>query len=171
MDDVRKLRFLTEFTAQINLANSVEDLVGFLYQQLREFLPYNRIAVGLLNSGTDRLTVVAVQSDGKMVVGKGHSVRLAESTWGPLVSEGRSQIINDLPEHLRQNPGTESARKIIQEGMRSRLLLPLSVQGRTLGVMFFSSRQAGAYRPEHEEFLRGIANQIAVAVDRVRLLD
>src|SRR6185295_8937706 len=39
------------------------------------------------------------------------------------------------------------------------------------GVMFFSSRSAGIYRPEHEDFLRNIVGHMAIAVERARLVD
>jgi PAS domain S-box-containing protein len=55
--------------------------------------------------------------------------------------------------------------------MQSSLTLPLLVAGRPTGVMFFSTRAAGAYRPEHEEFLRAIVGHIAIAVERTRLMD
>jgi len=37
--------------------------------------------------------------------------------------------------------------------------------------MFFSSRTAGAYRPEHEEFLQNIVGHMSIAVERSRLID
>src|SRR5262249_3284481 len=62
-------------------------------------------------------------------------------------------------------------RLIVREGMKSSLTLPLLIDGKPVGVMFFSSRTAGAYRPEHEEFLRTIVGQMSIAVERARLVD
>jgi formate hydrogenlyase transcriptional activator len=55
--------------------------------------------------------------------------------------------------------------------MKSSLTLPLLMDGKPVGVMFFSSRSAGAYRSEHEEFLRNIVGHMAIAVERSRLID
>jgi signal transduction histidine kinase len=88
-----------------------------------------------------------------------------------LIRQGKPRVINDLPDYLAKKPSSESTRLIVKEGMRSSLTLPLLVQGNPSGVMFFSSREAGAYREKHEEFLRSIVGHVAIAVERVRLID
>lgn len=171
MDPQRRLQFVQDITERINQGLTVEDILGFIYDNLREFLPYNRIAVALVDGAGNRLSIVAGRSDGKMVLGRGYSGEVAGSSLEPLLREGRMRILNDLQEHLRQKPDSESTRLIVREGMRSSLTLPLQVAGRAVGAVFFSSREAGTYGPQHEEFLRGIAGQLAQAIERVRLID
>ncbi|HVR84672.1 MAG TPA: ATP-binding protein, partial [Planctomycetota bacterium] len=72
---------------------------------------------------------------------------------------------------LAKKPSSDSTRLIVREGMKSSLTLPLLIDGQAVGVMFFSSRTAGVYRPEHEEFLRNIVGHMAIAVERARLVD
>ncbi|HLF94556.1 MAG TPA: ATP-binding protein, partial [Planctomycetota bacterium] len=85
--------------------------------------------------------------------------------------DGTIRILNDLQDYLEHKPSSESTRLIVREGMQSSLTLPLVVRGKPIGVMFFSSREAKAYRPEHADFLRGIVGHMAIAVERSRLAD
>jgi PAS domain S-box-containing protein len=167
----RWLQFLGEITGQINLGTPFDQVFGLVYERLREFVPYDRIALALADERRERLQITAVKSDGAMVLRKGYSGQIAGSSLEPLLREGTIRVINDLQDYLERKSESESTRLIVREGMRSSLTLPLLVTGRPVGVMFFSSRQANAYRGEHEEFLRSIVGQMSILVERSRLQD
>ena len=164
-------RLLNDITRQLNLGNSLEEVFALIYDQLRDYVPYNRIAIALTDGKNQKLSILVAKSDRKMVLGKGYAGAIAGSSLEPLLREGRTRIINDLEGYLEKKPSSESTRLIVKEGMRSSLTLPLLVDGKPIGVMFFSCCSRDVYRPEHEAFLRGIVDHVAVAVERTRLLD
>jgi len=166
-----QVHLLETITRKINLGASLEETFNLIYDRLHEFVPYNRIAIALADHARERLFIIAANSDGKVVLGKGYSGAIAGSSLEPLIREGRIRVINDLQEYLEKKPTSESTRLIVREGMKSSLTLPLLIDGQPVGVMFFSSRTAGAYRPEHEDFLRNIVGHMAIAVERARLVD
>ncbi|HXX95283.1 MAG TPA: ATP-binding protein [Planctomycetota bacterium] len=165
------MRLLNEITESINLGNTVDEVFQLIYDRLREFIPYNRIAVAVADEGLERLSIVAARSDGKMVLGRGYTGTIAGSSLEPLLKDGTIRILNDLQDYLLRKPQSESTRLIVREGMRSSLTLPLVVRGKPTGVMFFSSREPHAYRPEHSEFLKSIVGHMAIALERSRLAD
>jgi PAS domain S-box-containing protein len=166
-----KVDLLEAITRKITLGASLEDTFGLIYDRLREFVPYNRIAVALADPQGEKLSILAARSDGKVVLGKGYTGAIAGSSLEPLMREGSIRVINDLQEYLAKKPSSDSTRLIVREGMKSSLTLPLLMDAKPVGVMFFSSRNAGAYRPEHEEFLKNIVGHMAIAVERARLVD
>jgi PAS domain S-box-containing protein len=166
-----RLRLLNDLTASLNLGRSVEEIFDLVYSRLQPLVPYHRMAIAVTDEKRQKLAIIAVRSDGKMVLGKGYAGEIAGSSLAPLLREGRVRILNDLQDYLQRKPQSESTRLIVREGMRSSLTLPLVVQGEPVGVMFFSNRAAQAYRPEHEEILRAIVGHVAIAVERTRLLD
>jgi PAS domain S-box-containing protein len=166
-----RVQLLEEITRKINLGASLEDTFNLIYERLHAFVPYNRIAVAMADEAGERLLIIAAKSDGKVVLGRGYSGVIAGSSLEPLLREGRIRVINDLQEYLEKKPSSDSTRLIVREGMKSSLTLPLLMDGKPVGVMFFSSRSAGIYRPEHEEFLRNIVGHMAIAVERSRLID
>jgi PAS domain S-box-containing protein len=166
-----QLHLLEEITRKINQGSSLEDTFNLIYDRLNAFVPYNRIAVAMADEQRERLQIIAAKSDGKVVLGRGYSGVIAGSSLEPLIREGRIRVINDLQDYLEQKPSSESTRLIVREGMKSSLTLPLLIDGKPVGVMFFSSRQAGAYHSEHEELLRSIVGHMAIAVERSRLID
>lgn len=166
-----RLQLVSEITQSINLGNSLEEVFHFIYSRLHEFIPYNRIGVAVQDEKQERLTSLVARSDGKLILQPGFSGAIKGSSLEGLMREGKTRIINDLQEYLAQNPQSESTRLIVKEGMRSNLTLPLMIQGKPIGVMFFASRRPSAYGPEHEEFLRSIAGHVSIAIERSRLMD
>lgn len=166
-----QVHLLQEITWKINQGSSLEETFDLIYERLIDFVPYNRIAVALVDETQERLFILAAKADGKLVLGKGYSGVIAGSSLEPLMREGRIRIINDLQEYLENKPTSDSTRLIVREGMKSSLTLPLLIAGKPVGVMFFSSRSAGVYKPEHEEFLQNIAGHMSIAVERSRLID
>ncbi len=169
--DLPRLKLLDDIILSLNRGNSLEEVFNLVYDRLAPFVPYHRIAVALTDAKKDRLSILCARSDGKMVLGKGYAGQIAGSSLEPLIREGRTRIINDLQAYLEAKPQSESTRLIVKEGMRSSLTLPLLVDGTPIGVMFFSSRDAGTYGPQHEDFLRSIVGHMAMAVEKSRLID
>jgi hypothetical protein len=84
------MRLLNEITESINLGNTVDEVFQLIYDRLREFIPYNRIAVAVADEGLERLSIVAARSDGKMVLGRGYTGTIAGSSLEPLLKDGSS---------------------------------------------------------------------------------
>jgi PAS domain S-box-containing protein len=166
-----QIQLLEAITRKINLGASLEETFELIFDRLQPFVPYNRIAVAVTDEARERLSIIAAKSDGKVVLGKGYSGEVRGSSLESLIREGRIRIINDLQDYLGKKPSSDSTRLIVREGMKASLTLPLLMEGQPVGVMFFSSRTAGVYRPEHEEFLRNIVGHMAIAVERARLVD
>ena len=166
-----QILLLEAITRKINLGASLEETFGLIYERLHAFVPYNRIAVALADESRERLAILAAKSDGKVVLGKGYSGVIAGSSLEPLIREGNIRVINDLQDYLEKKPTSDSTRLIVREGMKASLTLPLLIEGKPVGVMFFSSRTKGVYRPEHEAFLRNIVGHMSIAVERARLVD
>ncbi len=156
---------------QINLGRGYQELFDCVYERLRGIVPYNRIAVALLDEAGDQLTLVSCRSDGAEALKVGYADRVEGSTLDELLRTGRPRILNDLPAYLAGKPSSRSTRLIVREGMRSSLTLPLLAGGRPIGVVFFSSREPATYDEGHARLLRRIAGHLAVAVEKAKLID
>lgn len=169
-DPQSELRLLSEITQKINLGNSLDEVLDLVFKRVRDFLPYNRVAVALADPQGQTLEVHAVRCDGEIVLATGYSGPIAGSSLAPLLREGRIRVINDLEAYLAQKPESDATRRIVLEGMKSSLTLPLLIEGRPVGVVFFSSRERNSYRPEHEALLLHLAGHLSIAVERSRLI-
>lgn len=156
---------------QLNMGKSFEELFDSVYNRLRGFVPYNRIAVALLEKGTGLLRLSSCRSDGEVALKVGYAARIEGSTLAPLLEHSQPRIIDDLPDYFANNPASASTGLIVREGMKSSLTLPLVANGQPIGVIFFSSRQSHTYTGEHVALLRPLAGHIAISMERTQLID
>jgi serine phosphatase RsbU (regulator of sigma subunit) len=163
-----EIRRLLRVTENINRGLGLEEVLEFLYQELRSIIPFNRIGCALIDEH-ERVIARWARSDHPLYLGKGFRAPLAGSTLAEIVRTGRSRIINDLETYLRQKPQSVATELIVREGMRSSLTCPLVVQGRAVGFLFFSSDQPSAYSGAHVEFFQQIAGQLSLIVEKGRL--
>ena len=140
-----------------------------IYDQFQGIIPYNRLAVALLEPD-DLLRVASCRSDGELGIKVGFADRITGSSLSELLRTGQPRIINDLEAYLGAKLESVTTRMIVSEGMRSSLTLPLLAEGTPIGVVFFSSREKNVYRTEHATLLKRLAGHIAISLEKTRLM-
>ncbi|MBI4297849.1 MAG: GAF domain-containing protein, partial [Chloroflexi bacterium] len=94
--------------------------------------------------------------------------KLADAPIGTkVVTTGSPVVLSDV---LKE--GTPSLQEIARrEGFGSTMSLPLTTQGRVVGVMALIARRAGTFDDSAARLVSGIANQVATAVERASLFE
>ena len=163
---------LARLTQRINEGLVLEDVLDQVYDSFFSLIPYDRIGLALLED--DRRIVRArwARSEASRVrLGPGYAAALAGSSLEEVIRTGHPRILNDLEAYLEANPGSDSTRLIVEEGMRSSLTCPLIVKGEPVGFLYFSSTRPGAYDETHQDLFMQIADQLATIVEKSRLYD
>ncbi|MCI0461947.1 MAG: SpoIIE family protein phosphatase [Gemmataceae bacterium] len=160
---------LLRVTENINRGLGLEEVLEFLYQELRPVIPFNRIGCALIDERRDLVVSYWARSDRPVLLDKDFRAPLAGSTLADIVRTGQPRILNDLPAYLSAKPQSAATELIVREGMRSSLTCPLVVHGRPVGFLFFDSDRPETYRRAHVEFFQQIAGQLAVIVEKGRL--
>ncbi len=156
---------------QLNMGYGFDQLFNSVYDQLHGIVPYNRIAVALLEEETNLLRLTSCRSDGEIALKVGYAARLEGSTLSTLLQTGQPRIIDDLEEYLARKKDSVSTELIVREGMGSSLTLPLVSDGKPIGVIFFSSREKKIYTQDHAALLRRLAGHIAISVEKARRIE
>jgi len=160
-----------ELLEQITMGRSFESLFNSIYDRLHGIIPYNRIAVALLDESGDALNLISCRSDGPQALKVGYTAPIQGSTLYALLLTSQPRIINDLPDYLVKKPQSVSTMLIVKEGMRSNLTLPLVAGGKPIGVVFFSSREKGTYHEQHAHLLKRLAGHIAISIEKAQLIE
>ncbi len=163
-------KLVEQMLEQLNMGQGFDELFNSFYAQLQGILPFNRIAVALLEEPGNLLRLTSCRSDGNVALKVGYAAHLEGSTLEALLETGQPRIINDLDQYLLQKPNSVSTALIQREGMKSSLTLPLLANGKPIGVIFFSSREKHTYTADHASLLRRLAGHIAISLEKLQLI-
>lgn len=145
----------------------VDDVMDRIYDRFHSIIPYNRIALALLSEDQQTLSVYWLRSDADEVqLNRGHSASIVNSSLQQIITTGQPRILNDLVAYLEQHPDSHATRLIVEEGMRSNFTCPLSINGKHIGILFFTSREKNAYQNIHQQIFMQIAEQVSIMVDK-----
>ena len=77
--------------------------------------------------------------------------------------------------YVSTNAGSTGRTQLVSEGkletMQSEVILPLSVRGRMLGILNLQSKETRTFQQDELEILQSLADQIAISIDSVRLIN
>jgi GAF domain-containing protein len=150
-----------------------EDTKAFLDQvasSLAEKLPKSFVRISLLNKERDSLTTQAEHQirSGGIKLRKMERFSLKDLPWHRLTLEAkRPMLVNqDDPESLMPD---EEAGLILDERIKSALLVPLVINGEAVGVISLGEMRNWERQPLTEEetaFIKHMANQVSLALKK-----
>ncbi len=176
----------TGFTAAEAAAlDAINDRVGagadlttvltFILESTRALLPTDRLSVAFLEEEGQRLRAAVTLADYSPVrLDEGFAGDVAGSSLARVLAEGGPRVIPDLGAWLETHPESPSTRLLVDEGVASSMTCPLIVEGRTVGLLFRSSRQARVYGDREVGLHQAMAVRLAQAVEktwRIRQLE
>ena len=162
----RNLDMLLELTARYAESTDVDALLHDVTRRLAEMLDIPRASL-LLDDGAGSAVVVAA-SDAPDI----KNLRIEMDRY-PEVREclrtGLPTVVEDVPSHPLLEGMHE---RVAAAGVRSIAALPLSVQGKVLGVLLVrGSGERPAFSPAEVDFLATVGHATAVALRNARLLE
>lgn len=159
-------------TQKVNSGIGLDEVLNYAFDRFNEFIPYDRIGFSLIeeNGKTVRARWAKTRAQ-EVVLGKGYSESLGNTSLQKIIETGQPRILNDLEKYALEHPASDSTRKVVAEGMRSSLTCPLIVLGKPVGFMFFSSMQKNTYKDVHLDIFLQIAGEFSMIVEKGRLYD
>lgn len=175
VERTRELRTLLDMSRTISLASELEPLLELIFDQMRQLVDYEAVAIGLIEG--DAYTTVAVRRDelsqrSRNPLGLQFAVDPSRFLWRELATGKTLSTPNiagddDVAVGFRQLVGDRLPTTYAH--VCSLLAAPLIVANELIGAMFISSTTEDRYQPTDIALVTAIANQIAVAIENARL--
>lgn len=172
----------------LNGNGSLAEKLAALHTTVRSHCPFiDRIAVALYDAQTDHLKTFIHSSDTSRPLVHYQSLLTASPSLQAIVTQGKPRVVNDTAIF---SAGTqEHNRRILAAGYGASYTMPMYMNGRFCGFIFFNSRQKGVFTEEslhhldlfghlmallivHElQQLRNLVNAVHTARDMVHQRD
>jgi signal transduction histidine kinase len=163
-DERATLRMVNQRVAALP---ALDDVIDLLFERTGTILPFDRLGLSFVEEDGRRIVSRYVRATyDHVLLGKGYSEDLRDSSLEHVLRRGTPRVIDDLQRYLEEHPGSRSTKLLLREGVRSSLTCPLIVEGRIVGFMFRSSRQPGAYTQHHVELQMALTERLSQAVEK-----
>ena len=165
--DPQEQQVLDHVNQKIAGESSLDDVLDFLFESVRELYPCDRIGLAFIEEDGRRIVAQKSRTLYEPVLLKnGYAEDLAGSSLRTVLDGACARLIHDLPRYLQEHPRSSSTRILVKEGVRSSLTCPLLVKDRAIGVIFLSSRDLRAYTPYHVQLWMALAERLSQAVEK-----
>jgi transcriptional regulator with GAF, ATPase, and Fis domain len=138
----------------LRACSTLDQSVEALTAELQPYFPIDRTSVRILDREGMHLVLVSVWSPSGTNLQVGTRVRAAATSFATMLSERRPVL---SIESLGEDPPSLLEQILMHEGLRSWVSCPLEEKHRPVGILSFSSRTEGAFRPRDGHFFRDLA--------------
>lgn len=160
-------RTLMAVNAILSAISGGQDLDGVyraFAEEIRQVVDFDRTSIILIEG--EEAQVVAAATRAAISLSRGTRRPVAGTALEWLVRHKRARIEVDI----RTAEEDFVARDLgLEEGIRSRLLVPILSRGEVVGALGFGSTRPDAYSEVDAERLRPLAGQLALAIENARL--
>ncbi len=142
-----------------------ESLFRTVADALVDVLPFDRASISLRDPSRDVMTVSVLVgvSPSKLKFPVGTETPRLDSPLRRVIDEKRPVLCKDLSTKDR----TPDEDRLLAEGIRSYLAVPLIAKDRAIGTLNVGSRSQDRYSKEDADVLSEIANQVALATENM----
>lgn len=155
---------LSEVTSTIAQSPYIEEILQLLVNLTAQQFNYVVCTVRLLDETHQELVLRATQAPAKAYARK-RAIKLGESIAGRAIAENRPIIVEDVQDE-EEYIGHDLA---VEQGMRSMICIPLTLQGRVVGVLSCYTSEVREFPPEEIRALETLAKQAAVSIEHAKL--
>jgi PAS domain S-box-containing protein len=164
-----RLETLHQIDQAILQADSTEEIAHGTLEHMSLLLPCQRSSLVLFDLEARTVTILDARVQSESTLTKG--IRIPFSEYGSDIdslSRGQLYAVEDL---LARSPLSPTEQRLLSEGIRTVLAIPLMYQGQLIGALNVASGVPGAFSREHAEIAQEVANLLAVALQQARLVE
>jgi serine phosphatase RsbU (regulator of sigma subunit) len=171
--DLLKAQRVHEQAALLDLSNQLlrrlrlDDVMGYLVEEVRDLLQADACALLLPGEEPGRLAFRAASGWHVDPVASGYQISDDDGGGPGMVMRTRQPLLVEDIE--AGDVGTCGAEWLRSEGFRGHAVVPLIVDGRSIGALVIDTRRPRLMDEDEVRFLRLMAGQAAIAIEQARL--
>ena len=165
-----QLSQMNEIISMLNSGKSTDEVFDSLIITMKKIIPFVRLSLVMYNKDDNTIITKMVRSDKQIILASGDRSPIEGSSLKQVLDTKDILYIKNLSEYYLENPNSKNTKALLDEGLKSTLVLPLIINGEIRGFLIFSSDSEGAYQQHHINFLQSIGGQISLSIQRGELL-
>lgn len=161
-----QLEKMFEIISLLNQGLDIEEIFDKIDISLKSVIPFNSITLVSLDHDEKSFQVKLSHSDKVLPAKSGFRLKLDETVFHNILRAKDVIIANDIDTFISKLNLPEETREIISKETSSAVIMPLFIENSIKGFLLFLSEEPEPYNEEHLRFLKLIAGQISLSIQR-----
>ncbi|HOU85089.1 MAG TPA: response regulator [Spirochaetota bacterium] len=161
-----QLEKMFEIISLLNQGLDIEEIFDKIDISLKSVIPFNSITLVSLDHDEKSFHVKLSHSDKVSPAKSGFRLKLDEAVFHNILRAKDIIIANDIDTFINKLNLPEESREIISKETSSAVIMPLFVENSIKGFLLFLSEEPEPYNEDHLRFLKLIAGQISLSIQR-----
>lgn len=162
-----QLEVINRIIAAVNAGRSIEQMFNLASEQMRALIPFDRASIAIRHDDGEHLRVFAISGQHSGSLSVGAVASLGGSVTEHALAKREMVVISELSEEKRFNVHADLNR----EGFRSAVCCPLFSTHQAIGSLNLTSLTPDAYQRKHLLALERLGPPLAIAIEKVLLLE
>ncbi len=162
-----QIAVMAEITKIINSSLNIQEVFDPFKEEVKRLVNFDLMSIAVFDEAHRQLRVLATSAAENETLALGTTVPLQSSRLGQVALTGESCRRHDLDSASR----LEDEAGLLQEGIRSIIVLPLEVKRKIIGTFLIGSHTTSAYDESSEQAMKQIAGLVATAANNMLLYE
>ena len=163
----KRSEMISQITTTVNAGRGLAEIGKLIFEQLTSVIPFDHISLSLLDDSKRNIRQWLLTEHGALAYSKS-LIPLADSALAQIVENEQAQIYDDISRLIPPYPDDQA---LLDDDIKSKIAIPLITKMRPYGSFNLGRRQPDAYRLSDLHLLEQVISQIAVAVEKSRVID
>jgi response regulator RpfG family c-di-GMP phosphodiesterase len=168
---LQQVNQINEIIAMLNRGKSTDDIFHSLNSTLKKIIPFDTLALLIINKDGSNVSVKLVESDGESVFTKDSKFTMDDSLLKDVSLTKALLSIDDVQDFPTAYSESDFIKHFSSGGYTSLLILPLIMKDVNRGFLLFAAKTVEAFVKSHVSFLESIGGQISFSIERGELID
>ena len=161
----RRLAVINRLDQVISSSLDIGKVYDAFVVEMKELVEFDRTSIVMLDQACENWQIIRQWTRGKPA--------FKPTVWYPIKGTAFGWVVQHQKAYLEETLGEKTEwsehEGLHKEGLQSRVLLPLILQGEVTGMLTLASRHPKAYQQSDLELLQTLADQMAIAVQNAKL--
>jgi GAF domain-containing protein len=162
-----QLEVVNRVVAAVNSSHTIEEVFSLASRQMRALIPFDRASIALCEEDGETLRVFALSGDYAGSLSIGATAAMKGSVTERALKQHEMVVIPELTAEKRFNVYDDLER----ENFHSAICCPLFSNRRAIGSLNLTSKTPAAYGRKHLLALERLSPPLAIAIEKVLLLE
>ncbi len=160
-------KFITEIREILLEHYIVDDVIESLFESLEKVMGIDRIGIAFVDYNRNLLIAeYGVSNYNDVLLGPGFEVDIDSSRLSRMLKDRQSIMTSDLELDFKNRPNSPALALLNSEGIKSNLVLPMTMGDAVFGMVFLSSKEKHFFNQEHQMLAEKLIYEIKGLLNR-----